>query len=82
MQLQDVERERTPKFDFSCWNPEAPAGLQFLSLLPVNHGYHVKYQQSEHTGKIKVSTSHRKARRKEFASGRTIGKNILGKLHN
>ena len=71
-----------PKFDFGEWNPEAPAGLQFLSLLPlsVGFGYNIDYeQQHDHVGKIKPSTLHRRARRTVFSSGKTIARDILGK---
>ena len=84
--IQVKENENTPKFDFSNWNPdinwspEAPAGLQFLSLLPISQGYEVPYQQQEHVGKIKVSTTHRKTRQLEFTSGKTTGRNILGSI--
>lgn len=31
----DSDEEYSPKFDFSDWNPEPPAGLSYISLLPM-----------------------------------------------
>ncbi|XP_013391272.1 ankyrin repeat domain-containing protein 54-like [Lingula anatina] len=66
--------EEQPKFDFTSWSPDAPAGLQWLSLLPMGADYG---SQKEHVGRIRVSATHRKARMKRFASGQTVAKNKL-----
>ena len=68
-----------PKFDFTGWNPEPPAGLSYLSLLPIGRGYEIAVErQDDHVGKVRVSAQHRKARQQKFASGSVTGKNILG----
>ncbi|XP_050392061.1 ankyrin repeat domain-containing protein 54 [Patella vulgata] len=72
-----------PKFNFE-WNPEPPAGLHFMCLVPFHQDYQANYNQSSHIGKIKVSSSHRQQRMNEFKSGRTTGRNFLDekKLRN
>ncbi|XP_046572851.1 ankyrin repeat domain-containing protein 54-like [Haliotis rubra] len=64
-----------PKFDFTSWNPEPPAGLQFMCLVPLNPSY-TNSQQRKVTGKIRVSQTHRRKRMKEQQTGRTTGRNI------
>ena len=88
LQVEGDEGAKTPKFDFSGWNPEAPAGLQFLGLLPVgSQGYEIKYPQDEHTGKIKASAVRRRSRQRQQLSscirGRTLGNRsrCIGQLH-
>lgn len=64
-----------PNFNITSWNPEPPAGLHFMCLLPV--AIPQNYSQEEHVGKLKTSTAHRKQRLKAFTSGRTTCRNIL-----
>ena len=64
------------------WNPQGPAGLQYMCLLPIPLG-HVRYcsspaEQTPHINKVKVSVTHRQQRLKEFKLGKTIGRNIHG----
>ncbi|XP_064615023.1 ankyrin repeat domain-containing protein 54-like isoform X2 [Liolophura sinensis] len=65
-----------PSFDFSDWNPEAPAGLQFLCLIPQLSGYEAKYEQGDLTGKVKISLRHRQQRLRHFKQGKTVGRDI------
>ena len=65
-----------PKFNLTSWSPEPPAGLHYMCLLPV--AIPQTYTQDEHVGKLKTSAAHRKQRLKEFTSGRTTCRNILG----
>ena len=75
--------EDGPRFDFTEWSPEAPAGLQFLSLIPMSaSGYEVPTADTSHVGKIKVCSAHRKMRLRHFSSGKTIGRNMLGMSFN
>lgn len=67
-----------PSFDFSDWNPEAPAGLQFLCLIPQLSGYEAKYEQGDLTGKVKISLRHRQQRLRHFKQGKTVGRDITG----
>ncbi|CAH1795662.1 unnamed protein product [Owenia fusiformis] len=74
------KEDQGPKFDFNSWNVEGPPGIQFLSLLPLHQGYEFipcQYPQSALVTKLKPSQVHRKTRRREFASGRTIQRDIL-----
>lgn len=67
---------QVPCFEISSWSPQGPAGLQFVSLVPFMET-HLVGKQECHVGKIKVSTTHRKQRLKEFHSGRTTCRNIV-----
>lgn len=69
-----------PKFDCSMWNPDLSSGLSFISLLPfpdVPYKLPDIKEQTPAPGKMKVSMTHRKARRKEFCSGKTTGRDIV-----
>jgi len=82
-QLPPDERQHddipSPVFSVSDWNPEPPAGLQYISLLPINKGYEkIADQQHDLVSKISSTAQHRKQRRKEFTSGRITGRNLHG----
>ena len=66
-----------PKFNLTSWSPEPPAGLHYMCLLPIALPHN--YSQGEQAGKLKTSTAHRKQRLKEFTSGRTTCRNIVGR---
>ncbi|XP_045214988.2 ankyrin repeat domain-containing protein 54-like isoform X2 [Mercenaria mercenaria] len=67
---------QVPCFEISSWSPRGTAGLQFVSLVPFMQTHLVGDKESR-AGKIKVSTTHRKQRLKEFQTGRTTCRNIV-----
>ena len=72
-----------PSFNFSGWNPDPPAGINFLGLLPMRSGYQLANEQHIHQGKLTISAQHRQQRRKNFSRCATFGKNVIGELlHN
>ncbi|KAJ8319456.1 hypothetical protein KUTeg_004547 [Tegillarca granosa] len=73
-----IDNADYPKFDVSSWDPQPPAGINYLCLIPFGSTYKSEYDQSHSGGgKLKTSTSHRQQRMKEFKSGRTTGRNIV-----
>jgi len=71
-----------PKFDVTAWSPtEGGDAMSYLCLIPFSNRYSPQYDQSEQTGKMKVSTAHRNTRLKELKCGRTTGKNIVDEKH-
>ncbi|KAK7502012.1 hypothetical protein BaRGS_00006764 [Batillaria attramentaria] len=73
-----------PNFSaISGWNPQPPASLQYMCLLPVPLSLaHMKYSNSEaeqtpFVGKAKVSVTHRQQRLRDFKLGKTTGRSIL-----
>ncbi len=71
-----------PTLDLSNWDPEPPAGLEFLSVQRNDSGYHVPDPQHQHqlVGKIRghVSRHGRKQRQRDFLSVKTPGREIYG----
>ena len=85
-QLPPDERQHdeiaSPVFSVSDWNPEPPAGLQYISLLPVHKGYEsISDEQHDLMCKITPTALHRKQRRKELTAGKITGRNIHGMCH-
>lgn len=78
--FQMIDNADFPKFDVSSWDPQPPAGINYLCLIPFGSSYKSEYDQSHAGGgKLKVSASHRQQRMKEFKSGRTTGRNMVGR---
>lgn len=81
--LVQVSEFDIPNFGaIAGWDPQPPASLQYMCLVPLNLG-HMKYgtsenKQTEHTGKLKVSITHRQQRLRDFKKGKMIGRNMLG----
>ncbi|KAL8608937.1 hypothetical protein ACOMHN_062686 [Nucella lapillus] len=72
---------QAPNFSgIADWNPQGPASLQYMCLLPLSlmHLQHCTSpaQQTLHVNKVKVSVAHRQQRLKEFKLGKVTGKNI------
>jgi hypothetical protein len=65
---------KVPKFNFVNWEPNPENCTSYLGLLPIQE----TYEQSGHVGKIKVSTSHRRIRMREFINGKRTGRDIIG----
>ncbi|KAL4239280.1 Ankyrin repeat domain-containing protein 54 [Mactra antiquata] len=73
--LRQMSVFHMPSFDCSTWNPQGPAGLNYVSLVPFTPSS--SHSQDSQFGKIKISSTHRKQRLKEFQSGRTTCRNIV-----
>lgn len=65
-----------PLFDVESWNPQGPAGLNYMSLVPFSPSSGPS--QDSQFGKMKVSSSHRKQRLKGFQSRKTSCRNVVG----
>ena len=79
-QVENDSGFRVPNFNLNRWNPEPPAGVNFLGLLPLKSGYEVASEQHTHTGKMTVSSQHKLRRRQNFKKGATFSKNVLSKF--
>ena len=76
--------EDIPCFDFTgcSWSPEPPAGLHFLSLVPLATGYEAKSGDTpptQHSLVKKIKTC-RRGRRTELYRNRPIGKEVVGRF--
>ena len=71
---------QAPTFNFTGWNPDPPAGISFLGLVPMMSGYELSSVQHTHQGKL--SSQHRRRRRQNYSRSVPFGKNIIGKSLN
>ena len=80
--------DHLPKYDFTgiCWSPEPPAGLHFLSLVPVTSGYETSPTQSppsssqtQHDLVRKMKVKHKSHRPMVLQRKAALGKDVLGK---
>lgn len=81
-QAQVIGEFQMPDFSMiQDWNPQGTAGVQFMCLFPVSFPqvryYNSLAEQSPHINKVKVSSTHRQQRLREFKLGNTTGRNIL-----
>lgn len=72
----ESSRASFPCLDFTAWSPNS--GLDFLCLVPFSSVYKPVYKQTDTTGKVKVSSTHRHQRQKKFKCRSTVGNYIAG----
>lgn len=72
----ESSRASFPCLDFTAWSPNS--GLDFLCLVPFSSVYKPIYKQTDTTGKVKVSSTHRHQRQKKFKCRSTVGNYIAG----